>query len=231
MKILIIEDEKDLSNSITNYLSRDNFICESAFDFHRAMEMVAMNEYSCIILDITLPNGNGLNILTELRKNSNPTGVIIISARNSLTDKVNGLNIGADDYLSKPFHLPELAARVSAIMRRKIFDGNNKIVLDKLTVDIHERTVRGEKDIIDLTRKEYELLLYFISNKNKVVTKESIVEHLWGDSIDMLPNYDFIYTHVKNLRKKLIDHACPDYIKAVYGVGYKFAVSEPKPAS
>jgi DNA-binding response OmpR family regulator len=188
------------------------------------MEMVAMNEYSCIILDISLPNGNGLHILTELRKNRNDTGVIIISARNALTDKVNGLNIGADDYLSKPFHLPELTARVSAIMRRKLFNGNNEIMLDKLSVNIGERTVKVEKDVIDLTRKEYDLLLYFISNKNKVVTKESIVEHLWGDNIDMLPNYDFIYTHVKNLRKKLIDHACPDYIKAVYGVGYKFSV-------
>lgn len=224
MKILIIEDEKDLSNSISNYLSRDNFTCESAFDFHGAMEMASMNEYSCIILDIGLPNGNGLNILTELRKNKNNTAVIIISARNALTDKVNGLNTGADDYLSKPFHLPELTARVSAIMRRKLFNGNNEIVLDKLIVDIRERTVKIEKVAIDLTKKEFDLLLYFISNKNKVVTKESIVEHLWGDHIDMLPNYDFIYTHVKNLRKKLIDHACPDYIKAIYGVGYKFLV-------
>jgi DNA-binding response OmpR family regulator len=226
MRILIIEDERDLSASITNYLSQDSFICESAFEFHSAMEMIAMNEYSCIILDISLPNGSGLNILTELRENGNTTGVIIISARNALTDKVNGLNTGADDYLAKPFHLSELTARVSAIMRRKLFDGNNKIVLDKLTINTLGRTVKGEKDIIDLTKKEYELLLYFISNKNKVVTKESIVEHLWGDSMDMLPNFDFIYTHVKNLRKKLIDHDCPDYIKAVYGVGYKFLVAE-----
>lgn len=228
MKILIIEDEKGLSNSISSYLSHDNFICEAAFDFHTAIEMITQNEYSCIILDITLPHGSGLHILTELKKTNNTTGVIIISAKNSLTDKVNGLNTGADDYLSKPFHLPELAARVAAIMRRKLFDGNNKIILDKLALNIDDRTVKGQNGTIDLTRKEYELLLYFISNKNKVVTKESIVEHLWGEDIDMLPNYDFIYTHVKNLRKKLVDGACPDYIRAVYGVGYKFSVSEPK---
>jgi DNA-binding response OmpR family regulator len=229
MKVLIIEDEKDLSASIHSYLSRDNFICESAFEFHKAMEMIVVNEYACIILDITLPNGSGLNILAELRKTNNATGVIIISARNSLIDKVNGLNIGADDYLPKPFHLPELTARISAIMRRKLFNGNNEITLDKLSINMRERMVKVENKIIDLTKKEYDLLLYFISNKNKVVTKESIVEHLWGDNIDMMPNYDFIYSHVKNLRKKLIDHSCTDYIKAVYGVGYKFAVKGSKP--
>ena len=225
MKLLIIEDEKELSNSMSCYLSRENYICDTAFDFHTALKKSSLNEYTCVILDLTLPGGNGLTILTELKKNKNGAGVIIVSAKNSLHDKINGLKTGADDYLSKPFHLPELSARVDAVIRRKLFAGNNKIILDKLVLDTDARTATGEKGAIDLTRKEYELLLYFASNKDKVITKESIVEHLWGDNTDMISNYDFIYTHVKNLRKKLTDNACPDYIKAVHGVGYKFSVT------
>lgn len=223
MKLLIIEDEKELSGSIHYYLSRENYICDTAFDFHTGLKKASFNEYTCVILDLGLPGGNGLHILQELKKNKTTAGVIIISAKNSIHDKVNGLNTGADDYLAKPFHLSELSARIDAVMRRKLFAGNNELVFDKLVVNVDDRTVKGEKGTIDLTRKEYELLLYFISNKDKVVTKESIVEHLWGDNTDMISNYDFIYTHIKNLRKKLGDNACPDYIKAVHGVGYKFS--------
>src|SRR3984957_11940606 len=190
------------------------------------MEKIHLYDYACIILDINLPHGNGLNILKELKSNSKADGVLIISARNSLDDKVTGLNLGADDYLTKPFHLPELAARVAAIIRRKSFEGKNKIVLDNLVLDLQDKTVKGAKGIIDLTRKEYELLVYFIGNKSKVITKEAIVEHLWGDDIDMADNYDFIYTHIKNLRKKLLQAGCPDYIHAVYGMGYKFSPTE-----
>jgi len=222
MKILIIEDQQELSDSIHAYLSNEHFACDRAYDFRSAMEKVRLYDYACIILDITLPLGNGLDILRELKEQQKADGVLIISARNSLDDKVLGLNLGADDYLTKPFHLPELLARVTAIIRRKSFEERNKVVLDKLTLDLQDKTVRGEKGSIDLTRKEYELLVYFIGNKNKVITKEAIVEHLWGGDIDMADNYDFIYTHVKNLRRKLMQAGCPDFIKGIYGMGYKF---------
>ena len=222
MKLLIIEDEIELSKSICSYLERDNFICECCYDFPDAIQKIGDYNYECILLDINLPKGNGLNILKELKGLGKSDGVLIISAKNSLNDKLEGLNLGADDYLTKPFHLPELSARVAAIVRRKYFEGQNRVVTDDLTIELQDKIVYGKKGAVDLTRKEYELLLYFTANKNRVITKEAIVEHLWGDHIDMNDNYDFIYTHVKNLRKKLVQGGCRDYIKAVYGMGYKF---------
>jgi DNA-binding response OmpR family regulator len=222
MKILIIEDEKKLADNIGTYLSSEQFTCEVAYDYYEAIEKIHVYEYACIILDITLPHGSGLDILKELKKEKKTEGILIISAKNSLDDKITGLTIGADDYLTKPFHLAELVARVSSIIRRKSFEGNNQITLDHLTLDLSDRTLKSKEEIIPLTRKEYDLLLYFLSNKNRVVTKEAIVEHLWGDEIDMADSYDFIYSHIKNLRKKLIQAGCPDYIKAVYGMGYRF---------
>lgn len=222
MKLLIIEDEIELSDSIKVYLKTEQFSCETAYDYDSAMEKIHLNEYACIILDITLPNGNGLDILKELKALDKAEGVLIISARNSLDDKIMGLNTGADDYLAKPFHLPELGARVSAIIRRKSFGGRNQIIVDQLTLDLQEKSLKFKNDPVALTRKEYELLLYLLSNKNRVVTKEAIVEHLWGDDIDMADSYDFIYSHIKNLRKKMVNAGCPDYIKGVYGMGYKF---------
>jgi DNA-binding response OmpR family regulator len=224
MKILIIEDEKELSDSISKYLNTEQFTCEVAYDYNSAMEKIHLNEYSCIILDITLPNGNGLDLLKELKVMDKAEGVLIVSARNSLDDKIKGLNTGADDYLAKPFHLPELGARVSAIIRRKSFGGRNQIKVGELTLDLLDKSLKFKNDSISLTRKEYELLLYLLSNKNRVVTKEAIVEHLWGDDIDMADSYDFIYSHIKNLRKKMINTGCPDYIKAIYGMGYKFII-------
>jgi len=216
MKLLVIEDQVELSKSICAYLKRDNFLCEPAYTFHDAMRKVHDKEYDCILLDISLPisngvMGNGLNILSELKDLGKADGVLIISAKDSLNDKLQGLNLGADDYLTKPFHLPELSARVAAIIRRKCFNGKNKIVADDLVIDMQNKTVNGKTGSIDLTRKEYELLVYFASNKNKVITKEAIVEHLWGEQIDMNDNYDFIYTHLKNLRKKLMHAGCDDY--------------------
>jgi DNA-binding response OmpR family regulator len=226
MKVLIIEDEKELSDSICTYLNNEHFICEAAYDFHTASEKIHLYDYACIILDITIPNGSGLDILKELKERDKSEGVLIISAKNSLDDKVYGLNLGADDYLTKPFHLPELGARVSAIIRRKSFEGKNIVQLDCLTLNLLEKTLTGTKGIVDLTRKEYELLIYFFANKNRVITKEAIVEHLWGDDVDMSGSYDFIYTHIKNLRKKLMQAGCPDFIKAVYGMGYKFTINQ-----
>lgn len=225
MKVLIVEDEKDLSQSICEYLSGEQFSCEQAMNYSTAMEKIALYEYACIILDITLPGGSGIDILKELKKEKKLDGVLIISAKNSIDDKVYGLKAGADDYLTKPFHLSELAARVTAIIRRKSFEGKNLLQFDNLEIDLNKKEVKVEETQVDLTRKEYELLLYFISNKNRVISKNAIAIHLWGDDMDIAGNYDFIYTHIKNLRKKLVQAGAKEYIKSVYGMGYKFSLS------
>jgi len=224
MKVLIIEDEVALAHSIQTYLKNEHFLCEWAADFKTAMEKIELYDYTCIILDITLPDGSGLHILKELKRNGKADGVLIVSAKNSLDDKVYGLKAGADDYLTKPFHLAELAARVAAIIRRKTFGGNNIISFGILQLNVPEKTASVNGEVIVLTRKEYDLLLYFISNKNKVISKSAIAEHSWGDNMDLADNYDFIYAHIKNLRKKLVQAGCGEYIKSVYGLGYKFTL-------
>ena len=223
MKILVVEDEKELSQSICDYLAGEQFMCEQAFDFPTAMEKVSLYDYACIVLDITLPGGSGMDILKYLKKENKLDGVIIVSAKNAVDDKVQGLKTGADDYLTKPFHLMELGARVDAVIRRKAFEGKNVLCFDTLELDLNQKQVKVKDTIVDLTKKEYELLLYFISNKNKVVAKNAIAIHLWGDNFDIADNYDFIYTHIKNLRKKLEQAGAADYIKSVYGMGYKFS--------
>ena len=221
MKILIIEDEKELSNSIAAYLKSEDYVCEIADDYNKAIVKTELYDYDCILLDITLPGGNGLGILKELKANNKTDGVLIISAKNSLDDKIAGLTIGADDYLPKPFHLSELSARIAAIIRRKNFGGNNILIFHNISIDTMAKQAFVNKKPIDLTKKEYELLLYFVSNKKRVISKNAIAEHLWGDGME--GNNDFIYTHIKNLRKKLMDKGNPDYIKSVYGMGYKFS--------
>ena len=225
MKILVVEDETELSQSICEYLSGEQFICEQAFDYSTALEKVALYEYACIILDITLPGGSGMDILKYLKKEGKLEGVIIVSAKNAIDDKVQGLKTGADDYLTKPFHLMELGARVDAVIRRKAFDGKSILRFDTLELDLHQKEVRVQEKKVELTKKEYELLLYFISNRNKVIAKNAIAIHLWGDNFDIADNYDFIYTHIKNLRKKLEQAGAADCIKSVYGMGYKFSHS------
>ena len=220
MKILIIEDEKALSDSITTYLKGQDYICEVAADFYTALEKTALFDYDCILLDLTLPGGNGLTVLKELKANNKMDGVLIISAKNSLDDKVSALTLGADDYLSKPFHLSELNARIGAIIRRKQFGGSILVKFNSITIDTTSKIATVNNNDLELTKKEFELLLYFVSNKKKVISKNAIAEHLWGD--EMEGNLDFIYTHIKNLRKKLIEAGDVDYIKSIYGMGYKF---------
>ncbi len=221
MKILIIEDEKALSESMVTYLTSESYLCEIAADYTTALNKTDCYDYDCIILDIMLPGGSGLQILKELKANHKLDGVLIISAKNSIDDRVAGLQLGADDYLSKPFHLSELSARIAAIIRRRNFNGNTKIKFNDLIIDTQAKLITLKNVPLELTRKEYELLLYFVSNKGRVISKNAIAEHLWGD--DMEGNIDFIYTHIKNLRKKLMEAGEADYIKSVYGMGYKFA--------
>jgi DNA-binding response OmpR family regulator len=222
LKILIIEDEEGLLESIEEYFTEAGNICETANTYQSALTKVNVYRYDCILLDITLPGGNGLDILRSLKENNHPDGVLIISAKNSLDDRLEGLNLGADDYLVKPFHLSELKARVSAIIRRKTYNGSNQLIFNELTIDLLAKEVKVDGSPVKLTRKEYALLLYFIANKGKVVSKNAIAEHLWGDGIDMANNFDFIYSHIKNIRKKLVEAGCNDYIQASYGMGYKF---------
>lgn len=224
MKILIVEDEKEINKGITTYLKGENYLCENAFDFNTAIQKMESYDYDCILLDISLGDGNGLTLLKELKANKKSDGVIIISAKNSIEDRINGLNLGADDYLVKPFHLSELSARVSAVIRRRRFDGNKVLVLNELSIDTIAKTVTVEDKNVDVTRTEYDLLLYLAANKNRVISKNAIAEHLSGEESEAFDNFDFIYAHMKNLKKKLVHAGCTDYIRAVYGMGYKFDI-------
>ena len=223
MKILIIEDEKVIRESIVTYMTDERYLCEIAIDYPSALEKIEMYDYDCILLDITLPGGNGLSLLKELKKVNRLDGVLIISARNAIDDRVEGLNLGADDYLTKPFHLSELSARVAAIIRRKQFEGNNELQFNEISIDTFAKTISINNTPLELTRREYDLILFFVTNKNRVISKNAIAEHLWGDEMDAIDNFDFIYTHIKNLRKKLTDVGCDDYIHSIYGMGYKFS--------
>ncbi len=225
MKILIIEDETSLSNSIASYLKADNYLCEIAGNYKMALDKIESFDYDCILLDITLPDGNGLNVLKELKKSKRTDGVIIISAKNSVNDKIDGLNLGADDYISKPFHLSELSARISAVIRRRRFDGSANIIVNEITIDTTANTIFINNKLLDLTKKEYDLLLYLVINKNRVISKSAIAEHISGDNADYFDNFDFIYAHIKNLKKKMTSAGAADYIKSIYGMGYKFEVN------
>ncbi len=225
MKVLIIEDEKELMNSISTYLKMEGYICEEASNYEEGSEKINLYEYDCILADIGLPDGNGLQLVELLKSKLLNTGVVIISARNSLEDKITGLNIGADDYLTKPFNLSELNARIRSILRRRKFEGKKVIEFHEIKANPDTLQLFVNHKSIVLTKKEFDLLIYFIANKNKVLPKESIVEHLWGDYIDSADSFDFIYAHVSNLRKKLIENGATDYLHTIYGVGYKFSDS------
>lgn len=222
MKILIVEDERGLSDSIRDYLSSEKYLCEQAFNFADAKMKIGVYEYDCVLLDLMLPGGDGLDLLRELRSRRNPAGVIIVSAKGSLDDKVRGLEIGADDYLAKPFHLAELSMRIYAVIRRREFSAGNTLSSNGLDINLLTRQVSAGGKVIDLTRSEYELLLFLIGNKNRVVSKSALAEHLSGEMADVMDNHDFVYTHIKNLKAKLAAAGCRDSIRNIYATGYKW---------
>jgi DNA-binding response OmpR family regulator len=225
MKLLLIEDEKVLAESIIYLLKKENYRVEWVDNYADAEEKVELFTYDCVLVDITLPDGNGLNIIRILKKKNMDSGVIIITAKNSLNDRIEGLDIGADDYISKPFHLAELNSRIKALLRRRISSGNKEIELQNMRIVPELYQVFIDNQEIELTRKEFNLLLFLASNKNRVITKESIAEHIWGDYIDVVDSYNFIYTHVKNIRKKILEKGGSDFIQSVYGIGYKFSTN------
>ncbi len=223
MKVLIVEDEIELLIAIGNFLTKENFICELAENFRKADEKLSIYEYDIILLDITLPDGNGMTLMKTIKQYQKRAGVIIVSAKNSLDDKINGLDLGADDYLTKPFHLSELNSRIKAVLRRKHFVGSDIAIFNEMIFNFESKSVGIKGVDLILTRKEYELLVFFLINKDRVLTKESIAEHLWGDNIDMADSFAFIYTHLNNLRRKIKQAGGSDYIKTIYGMGYKFS--------
>jgi DNA-binding response OmpR family regulator len=221
MKILVIEDEPAMRESMVQSLQQEQYIVETAVDFPAAREKLEIYNYDCILLDIGLPGGNGLALLEQLKLDNKTDGVIIVSAKDSLDDKVKGLNLGADDYLAKPFHMAELHARVKSVLRRKKLDGLQFITCNNLKVDPEQRMLWINEKEVELNRKEFDVLMYLVTNKNRLVNKSALAEHVWGDYIDEANSFDFIYSQIKNLRKKLKDHEAEAEIQAIYGVGYK----------
>ncbi len=221
MKILVIEDEPAMLENMVQSLRKENYVVETATTYDQAIEKTGVYEYDCILLDIGLPGGSGLEILKRLKQEEKAEGVIIVSAKNSVDDRVAGLNLGADDYLAKPFQLAELHARVKSIIRRRKFKGSNTINCENLVIDSDQRTVEINGNELLLNRKEFDILLYLIVNKDRLVNKTALAEHVWGDHIDEANSYDFIYSQMRNLRRKLKEHEAQIEIQALYGVGYK----------
>jgi DNA-binding response OmpR family regulator len=226
MKILVIEDNVELLQDIKDFLEREGNVCEIAPDYQTAYMKVGIFPYDILVVDITLPDGNGLDIIKEIKKENIDVGIIIVSAKNALEDKVYGLEIGADDYLTKPFYLPELNARINALYRRKVYKGSKEIVFNEIRIKPEKHEVFVNDQPMTLTKKEFDIIHFFVSNKNRLLTKEAIAEHLWGDHIEMSDSFTFIYTHLANLRKKIADLGGKDYIKSIYRVGYKFTDQE-----
>ncbi|HEY3369314.1 MAG TPA: response regulator transcription factor [Prolixibacteraceae bacterium] len=222
MKILVIEDEIALSETIVSYLEEEGYRCEQAGSIELGNEKVNLYEYDCMLVDIGLPDGSGLSLIKTLKRNHPETGIIIISAKNSMDDKIRGLDMGADDYLTKPFHLPELNSRIKSLLRRRKFEGKQELIIDKITILPESKKVLIGGESLQLTRKEFDLLMFFVSNQGRVLTKESIAEHLWGDFADAADSFDFVYSHIKNLRRKLLAKTGIDYFHNVYGTGYSF---------
>jgi len=221
MKILIVEDEKELRETLVRSLLKEQFIVETADDYWSASEKLGIYDYDCILLDLMLPGGDGMDLLKELKESGKTDNVIIISAKNSLDDKLEGLEMGADDYLTKPFYIAELNARIKAVVRRKNSNGKNALEMGNLMLHLDERSFFIDGKEVLLNRKEFDILNYFLFNKNRLVSKTALAEHVWGHNIDQADNFDFIYSQIKNLRKKMKEAGSDVEIEAVYGVGYR----------
>ena len=225
MKILIIEDEQTLQKNIAEYFSREKITCDLASTYQTAYDKLLDRRYDCILLDIGLPGGSGLDLLKEIKREKREDGIIIISAKDAVEDKITGLDVGADDYMTKPFHLSELSARIKSVVRRKQYNGQTYLHFNELKVRMEDRQFFVNHRHLPLSKKESDLLLFLIANKNRLVTKAAIMDHLAKDINGYCNNNDLVYTHIKNLRKKLARAGCPDYIHSVYGMGYKFSLS------
>jgi DNA-binding response OmpR family regulator len=223
MKLLLVEDEKELARSIVEFCKDEGYVFTCSTTFTDASKNINDYEYDCAIVDLMLPGGSGLELIRQLKAARPSTGSIIISAKNSLDDKLTGLDLGADDYLTKPFHLAELNSRIKSVLRRRFYSGSPAVIINELRIEPEQHEVFVNGEAIVLTKKEFDILLYLAVNKEKVLTKESILEHIWGDEASAFDNMDFVYTHMKNLRKKLIAGGCRDYIKSMYGIGYKLS--------
>lgn len=225
MKLLVIEDESGLREAIQSFFVKTGEIVLVAANKFEAEDQLITHQFDVIILDITLPDGNGIDLISVIKSTQENASILILSAKNSLDDKINGLDLGADDYLTKPFHMGELNSRIKALVRRNVFRGEDHLDFNEIRINLSEGQVYINGQLLPLTKKEYSLLLYFVNNKNRVLTKESIAEHLWGDQLDLMDNFDFIYTHIKNLRKKIVTNGGEDYLKTVHGIGYKYTDS------
>lgn len=221
MKLLIIEDEPELRRSLVGFFTREGYVCESASNFREGEDRIALHEYDCIVLDLTLPDGNGIDILKQVRRKGGSTGVVVLSARDAVEDKVGTLTHGADDHLAKPFHLVELHARVTAVVRRMKNAPAETITVGNLRYELDRRVFSIHGIELQLSRKERDLLAFFVSNPDRVLSKRAVVEHVWGDDADSGDRYDFLYAQVKNLRRKLEDAGCGSTIQALYGLGYR----------
>ena len=226
MKLLIIEDDTSLREIMQRALQGEGYIVESAATYFDACDKIAGYSYDCIMLDIMLPDGNGLKLLEQIKKIGNESRVIIISARDSLDDKITGLDLGADDYLAKPFYMAELSARIKSVMRRGSGAVNNTMTAGNITLDLGSRRVNIDGKDVPLLKKEFDILLYFMQRPGHIVDKAVLAEAVWGDHIDMVDNFQFVYAQIKNLRKKLSEAGASINIKAVYGFGYKFTETE-----
>jgi DNA-binding response OmpR family regulator len=222
MKLLVVEDNIKLLEAIAEVLVAAKYVCEKAADFNSASEKISLYNYDIVVVDINLPDGSGLDLIKAIKKQKAETGIIVVSARNSLDNKIEGLDLGADDYLTKPFDMAELLARVKALLRRRSFSGSDLVSLGEISINTSNRKVFARNMQLELTKSEYDILLFFFANSNRVLTRESIAEHIWGDNMDLADSFDFIYSHIKNLRKKITASGVDDPIKAVYGIGYKF---------
>jgi DNA-binding response OmpR family regulator len=220
--VLLVEDEKPLSESVSQYLTDCGINCTQAFTYNTAVNKLGASVFDCVVIDIGLPDGSGIDLINYIKKKKIDSGLIIVTARNSLEDKLEGFNTGADDFLVKPFHLSELNARINALVRRKKFDGKEVLDYNEISIQLQSKTVFINGIKINLTKKELELLVYFISNNNKIITKDAIAYSLWKNNADLAVSSEIIYTHIKNLRKKLVENGAKDYVQAMYGVGYKF---------